>query len=130
MSTSGARFAASLVDQLAPLGAVSHRRFFGGQGIVCGGVQFGMIIDDVLYFRTDAALAETLRARGAHPFVYGTRKRDVTVSAYWSVPEEGLDEPELLIDWARQSLAVVLQKQAAKAPPRQRAPVAAGKRKK
>ena len=114
MSTSGARFAASLVDLLAPLGAVSHRRFFGGQGIVCGGVQFAMIIDDVLYFRTDAALAEELRTRGAQPFVYGTRKRDVTVSAYWSVPEEGLDEPELLVDWARASLAVAQQKQAAK----------------
>ena len=44
-----ARFAAGVADTLAPIGTVTHRRFFGGQGLVCGAVQFAMIIQGVLY---------------------------------------------------------------------------------
>ena len=124
-----ARFAAGLIDQLAPLGAVHHRRFFSGQGIVCGEVQFAMILGGVVYLRTDADLATRMQAHGAQPFVYGTRKRDVTVSSYRSVPEECLDDTDLLLDWARRSLAVARQKHAAKSPPRKRAPSAARRRK-
>jgi len=104
-----ARFAAGVVDMLAPLGAVTHRRFFGGQGIVCGEVQFAMILGGVLYLRVDAALAAQLKTHGAQPFVYGTRKRDVEVASYYSVPEECLDDEELFVDWARRSLAVARQ---------------------
>src|SRR5881398_3347934 len=64
-----ARFAAGLIDQLAPLGAVHHRRFFSGQGIVCGEVQFAMILQGTLYLRVDAPLAARMQARGAQPFV-------------------------------------------------------------
>ena len=125
-----ASFATSLVDQLAPLGALHHRRFFGGQGIVAGDVQFAMILGGVLYLRVDADLATRMQARGAQPFVYGTRKREVTVASYYSVPEECLDEAELLVQWARASLAVAQQKHAAKSPARKRAPRVARHRKK
>jgi DNA transformation protein len=109
LAMSDARFAAGLIDQLAPLGALRARRFFGGQGIVHGDVQFAMILDGVLYLRVDAPLAAQMQARGAQPFVYGTRKRDVTVASYYAVPEECLDEPDVLVDWARRSLAVARQ---------------------
>lgn len=109
MAASEARFAANLIDQLRALGALHHRRFFSGQGIVSGDVQFAMILGGVLYLRTDADLAACMQARGAQPFVYGTRKRDVTVSSYWSVPEEFLDDTDTLVDWARRSLAVARQ---------------------
>jgi len=105
----GSRLADGLVDLLAPLGAITHRRFFGGRGMVCGEVQFGMILGGVLYLRVDAALAAQLKARGAQPFVYGTRKRDVEVASYYCVPEECLDDEELFVAWARRSLAVARQ---------------------
>jgi DNA transformation protein len=105
----GSRLADGVVDMLAPLGAVTHRRFFGGRGIVCGEVQFAMILGGVLYLRVDAALATQLKANGAQPFVYGTRKRDVEVASYYSVPEECLDDEELFVGWARRSLAVARQ---------------------
>lgn len=104
-----ARFAANVADTLTPIGAVSHRRFFGGQGLVCGEVQFAMIIEGVLYLRVDPELAAQMQTHGAHPFVYGTRKRDVGVFSYYSVPEECLDDEDLFIGWARRSLAVARQ---------------------
>ena len=121
-----ARFAAGVADTLAPLGAVTHRRFFGGQGIVCGGVQFAMIIDGVLYLRVDPELAAQLKAHGAQPFVYGTRTRNVGVFSYYSVPEECLDDEALFVDWARRALAVARQhhkpRAARKTAPRKRKP--------
>jgi DNA transformation protein len=105
-SNDGTRFADGLADTLAPLGPVAHRRFFGGRGIVCGEVQFAMIIEGVLYLRVDADLAGLMQARGAQPFVYGTRRRNVEVYSYYCVPEEILDDEALLIDWARRSLQV------------------------
>ena len=109
MSADASRFAANVVDLLAPLGAIHHRRFFSGQGIVCGDVQFGMILQGVLYLRVDAELAARMQKRGAQPFVYGTRKRDVTVASYYSVPEECLDDEYTFVVWARQSLAIARQ---------------------
>ncbi|HZP64702.1 MAG TPA: TfoX/Sxy family protein [Rudaea sp.] len=105
-----ARFTAGIVDVLAPLGAVSQRRFFGGQGLVCDGVQFAMVIRGALYLRVDAALAATMIERGAQPFEYGTRKRTVSVASYYSVPEDVLDEAEILMSWARQSIALARQR--------------------
>jgi len=116
-----ASFATSLIDQLAPLGALRQRRFFSGQGIVAGDVQFAMILGGMLYLRVDADLAARMQAHGAQPFVYGTRKRDVTVASYYGVPEECLDDIDVLTDWARRSLAVARQKHAAKPPARKRA---------
>jgi DNA transformation protein and related proteins len=104
-----ARFAAAVADTLRPIGAVSHRRFFGGQGLVCGEVQFAMIIDGVLYLRVDPELSTHMQTHGAQPFVYGTRKRDVGVFSYYSVPEECLDDEDLFLGWARRSLAVARQ---------------------
>lgn len=46
--------AAFVVDGLAPLGAVSLRKFFGGLGIYLNGLMIGMIIRDELYFKANA----------------------------------------------------------------------------
>lgn len=104
-----ARFAAGIADTLRPIGPVTHRRFFGGQGLVCGEVQFAMIIQGTLYLRVDAALAAQMQAHGAQPFVYGKRTRNVEVYSYYSVPEQCLDDDETFIAWARRSLAVARQ---------------------
>ena len=111
MSTSdGSRLADALVDLFAPLGAIRHRRFFGGRGIVCGEVQFAMIIDGVPYLRVDAELAAQMQEHGAQPFVYGTRRRNVEVYSYYSIPEVVLDDEDVVAAWARRSLAVARQR--------------------
>ena len=43
-----------LLEGLQPLGAVSARRMFGGYGIYCEGVMFGLVADDALYLKVDA----------------------------------------------------------------------------
>jgi DNA transformation protein and related proteins len=92
-----------VLDLLAPLGRVTARRFFGGHGLVLGGVQFAFAIEGVLYLRADAALAAELEALGAEPFRYDTRARTVEVRTYWSAPGGGLDDPDALVVWARRA---------------------------
>ena len=51
--TASAAFAAHLEDLFAPLGAIKIRRMFGGAGLYCGGLMFGLVFDDVLYLKAD-----------------------------------------------------------------------------
>jgi DNA transformation protein len=46
-------FAEFLREQLAPLGRVTMRRMFGKTGVFCNGLMFGMVTNDMLYFRVD-----------------------------------------------------------------------------
>lgn len=93
-----------LVDLLAPLGQVSTGRFFGGSGLRLGGVQFAMVIGGIAYLRADESLAAELESLGSSPFRYRTKRREVRVDAYWSVPDAGLDDSDLLVGWARRAL--------------------------
>ncbi|HTL98533.1 MAG TPA: TfoX/Sxy family protein [Holophagaceae bacterium] len=98
-------FAAALEDLLAPLGPIRRARFFGGQGLRCGGSQFAMLMKGRLYLRADGALAARLRALGSEPFTYQTRRGPVTVGAYHEVPVDLLDDPEALRELAALALA-------------------------
>jgi len=97
-------FATFVADIFAPLGPVQFGRFFSGHGFKLDGVQFAMIIRDTLYLRVDDALAAELAKLGSKPFKYSTSKRAVTVASYYSVPEDRLDEADIVLDWARRSV--------------------------
>lgn len=42
-------FAGYVIDQLTGWGVVSARKMFGGAGLYCDGVMFGLIADHVAY---------------------------------------------------------------------------------
>ncbi|MBK9079406.1 MAG: TfoX/Sxy family protein [Hyphomicrobium sp.] len=42
-------------ESLAPLGALSARRMFGGASLYCDGILFALVDDDVLYLKADAS---------------------------------------------------------------------------
>jgi DNA transformation protein len=115
-SHNGEDRAVHLADLLAPLGNITHGRFFGGHGLKANGVQFAMIIKDTLYFRTDESLAANLKRTGSRPFSYKTKLRTVTVKKYYSIQDESLDEPDQILEWARLSLAAATQAAKAKKP--------------
>ena len=104
-----AEFAAWVTDALAPLGGVSARRMFGGVGIFRDGLMFALIADDRLHFKADASTSERYAAEGCGPFTYTARADRRTVMSYWAVPERLLDEPDELVDWAREAWAVALR---------------------
>ena len=69
-----------------------------------------MIIDEVLYLKTDEALRAELEAAGSEPWVYvmpkGPRAGQAASMGYWRMPETALDDPDEAVAWARKALAV------------------------
>ncbi|MFZ0009254.1 MAG: TfoX/Sxy family protein, partial [Steroidobacteraceae bacterium] len=58
-------FLAYVLDQLAELGGVRSRRMFGGAGLYCDELFFGLIADDTLYLRVDVSNRADYTARAA-----------------------------------------------------------------
>lgn len=52
-----------VIDQLAAWGEVSARRMFGGAGLYCDGMMFGLIADDVAYLKADDSNREDFIGR-------------------------------------------------------------------
>lgn len=98
-------FAEELAATLAPLGPLRWSRFFGGQALSLGGRQFAMLMKGVFHLRCDAAMAAELEALGAEPFSYATKLRRVTVTKYWTLPADLMEDEEALLSWARRGLA-------------------------
>jgi DNA transformation protein len=111
-----AEFLAFVLDQLATLGGVTSRRMFGGVGLYRDELFFGLIDDDVLYFKVDESNRADYAAAGSERFRPFPDQPQYEMG-YYEVPAEALDEPEVLAVWARKALGVAA---AAKASPKAR----------
>ena len=70
---------------------------FGGWGIYRGDLMFGLVVDDVLHLKVDAANRAAFEAAGTGPFTYTrTARSRATVMSYWQVPAAVLDDDEEL----------------------------------
>jgi DNA transformation protein len=90
-------------DLFGRLGQVRVRAMFGGAGLYCGSVMFGLIAEGEIYLKADGALAEAYAAAGSAPFVHHGRGRPIRMS-YWRLPDAALDDPEMALAWGRRSL--------------------------
>jgi DNA transformation protein and related proteins len=103
-----------VLEQLAALGAVRPNRMFGGVGLYSDGLFFGLIDDDTLFFKTSPDNIEQYRSRNMPKFMPFPDKTGA-VMGYHQVPADVIEDPETLVRWARQSVAVALAWQARKA---------------
>ena len=95
-----------LTDQLAPLGEARGRPMFGGYGVYLDGLIIGLIAFDTFYLKVDDQSRPDFEAAGSAPFSYDTKSGTNTISRYWEVPADVLDDSEQLRAWALKSLAV------------------------
>jgi DNA transformation protein len=96
--------AAHLLELLAPLGAVSARRMFGGTGLFLRGLMFGLIADEELFFKVGPANQPDYEAAGEAPFSYETKNGTNTIRSYWRCPPDLLDDAETFRQWARRAV--------------------------
>lgn len=82
--------------RMLAIGEVTVAHFFGGAALRLDGVQFAMVIRDMLYVRVDEASREQLIAMGAKPFVYRAAERERRIATYYSVPDILLEDPAAL----------------------------------
>lgn len=93
-----------VLDQFSMWGGVSARKMFGGAGLYRDGKMFGMIGDDMVYFKVDDSNREAYEDAGSAPFKPFDDKK--TVMSYYDVPPDILENPQELMLWASQSLAI------------------------
>jgi DNA transformation protein len=98
-----------VADLLAPLGAIGLRSMFGGAGVYCRGVMFGLIAGDVLYFKVDEANRGDYEQAGAQPFSYESGRGKRVVMSYFEVPARLFEERPSLLDWAAKALDAALR---------------------
>jgi DNA transformation protein and related proteins len=105
---SSASFERFVLDQLADLGPVTSRKMFGGVGLYCGDVFFGIIARDELYLKVDEKTRERYERAGMHPFKpYPNRP---TTMKYYGVPLEVLESGVELTRWARDAVDAASRK--------------------
>jgi DNA transformation protein len=98
-------FASFLRDQLAPLGYVTMRRMFGKTGVFCEGLMFGMVTENVLYFRVDSQNRATFKEAESFPSLNYVKNGSTIDLSFWRAPDRLFDEHDELIAWARAALA-------------------------
>lgn len=101
--------AAETADSLGAMGKIEVKKFFGGAGLVLGGVYFGFIMKGTLYLRTDSETRPRFEALALAPFSYATRARRVTVASYYEAPAEAREDAQTLLVWAREAYAAALR---------------------
>ena len=94
-----------ILDLLGPLDPVA-RRMFSGVGLFHGGVMFGLLARDAMYLRVDDTTRERFEGRRESSRSAIMRgEREVSLSAYYVVPEDLLDRQDELLQWTRDAIA-------------------------
>ena len=106
-------FLAYVLELVGPLGRVTARRMFGGHGLYCDGVFFGIVLDNTLYLKADEISRADFERAGSEIFSYSRKGKRATLNFY-RAPEEAMDAPQLMLPWAKGAVAAALRARAGK----------------
>jgi DNA transformation protein len=103
-------FLKHVVDSLREFGPVQTKAMFGCWGLYHQGLFFALVAGDALYLKTDAENLAEFQARGLEAFVYRMKGGDRIVMSYYEAPEEALESPAVMAEWARSAFGAALRK--------------------
>ena len=103
-----------LLEQLETLGPVSARRMFGGAGLFYGSVMFALLINDVMYLKTDEASQAAFEDAGSELFSYQRGNKQQALKTLWRVPDDVMDDADQLLVWSRTAVDAALTASRAK----------------
>jgi len=87
-----------VMEMLEPLGEVTKKSMFGGYGIYQGGVMFALVSSEMgLCFKVDDATVGDYEEAGCAQF---------KTMSYREVPGEVMEDPDLLLEWARKAVTI------------------------
>jgi len=84
---------------------VSIRRMFGGAGVFADGLMFALVVDDVIYLKTDDGNRADFDAENLPPFRYRRAGAMRALTSYRRMPDRLYDDPEELAQWAAGAFA-------------------------
>jgi DNA transformation protein and related proteins len=97
------------VELFTPLGAVRAKAMFGGWGFYLDDLFFALIADDTLYLKVDGESEASFKNTGSWPFTYTYKDGRAVTMGYWRAPEEAMESPAMMRDWARLAVAAALR---------------------
>ncbi|PXA93640.1 competence protein TfoX [Nostoc sp. 3335mG] len=87
-------------EALAPFGRVTWRRMMGGATLYLDGTVFAIVLDDGLWFKSDAVSDAMWDEAGCARFTYERKDGSTGRMNYRRAPDGVFDDAELLIEWA------------------------------
>jgi DNA transformation protein len=116
-------FIRELFSQFRP---VTVKRMFGGAGLYCEGLMFGLVFDGAIFLKVDETSIPDFEREGSRPFVYTRAKSPGRVGRHslscWRLPERLYDDPDELAVWAGRALATAERKKTVPRAPAKRKP--------
>ena len=97
-----------IAEFFAALGPVTIRRMFSGKGVYVAGVIVAIEYGGELRLKADPISAPAFAAAGATQWAYDGH-RGVVMMPYWSIPDEALDDPDLMAEWVRRAFEAGLR---------------------
>jgi DNA transformation protein and related proteins len=94
-------FTEFVLDQLSGLRGLTCRPMFGGFGLYQGAVFFGLIHQGRAYLKVTADSLSRYQAHGMGAF---QPKADQTLTRYYEVPPEVLEDSTTFIRWAEEAI--------------------------
>jgi DNA transformation protein and related proteins len=91
-----------VLDQLADLNDIRAQRMFAGFGLYSRDVFFGIVYQDILYFKVNDHSRRDYVTAGMPPFT-PYKHRSVTLQ-YYQVPAEVVEDADELCQWARRAI--------------------------
>ena len=96
-------YLAYVLEQLGGVKAVTHRRMFGGIGLYAREHFFGVIDNNTLFFKVDAASVGDYTRAKMKPFQPDPKGKPMM--GYYQVPPDVLEDSRALGQWAKDSIA-------------------------
>ncbi len=87
-------------EALGPMGRVTWRRMMGGATLYLDGTVFAIVLDDALWFKSDAVADPLWDAAGCARFTYDRKDGSVATMNYRRAPDGVFDDADLLAEWA------------------------------
>jgi len=101
-----------VLEQLQVVGTVTAKPMFGGVGLYCQGLFFGLIDDDTLYLKVDDATRPHFERAGSQPFLpYGDEGHAMQ---YYELPAAVLEDRMAVRPWVEQALEAAQRRAAGK----------------
>ena len=82
---------------------------FGGWGLYHQGLFFALVAQETLYLKTDDANRADFDAAGLEPFEFKARGGKIVGMHYRRAPEEALESPAVMAEWARLGYAAAVR---------------------
>jgi DNA transformation protein and related proteins len=94
-------FVEHIVETMRSFGRVVVKAMFGGWGLYHRGAFFALIAGDALYLKLGDENRPRFAARSLEAFVYSMKDGTKLTMNYHQVPEEALESPPDMAEWAR-----------------------------